>query len=44
VTFGALEKVAYQSRPQRFEYVPTKLGNEMKPMLKELRAFGDANL
>ena len=44
VIFGALEKVAYQSRPQRFEYVPTKLGNEMKPLLKELRAFGDANL
>ena len=44
VTFGALVKVAYQSKPQRFEYVPTKLGNEMKPLLKELRAFGDANL
>ena len=44
VTFGALEKVAYQSRPQRFEYVPTKLGSEMKTLLKELRAFGDANL
>ncbi|MEZ7818502.1 MAG: DNA-binding HxlR family transcriptional regulator [Candidatus Azotimanducaceae bacterium] len=44
VTFGALKKVAYQSKPQRFEYVPTKLGSEMKPLLKTLRAFGDANL
>lgn len=44
VAFGALEKVAYQSKPQRFEYVPTTLGGEMKPLLKALRAFGDANL
>jgi DNA-binding HxlR family transcriptional regulator len=42
VTFGALEKIAYQSKPERFQYVPTKLGNSMKPLLKELRAFGDA--
>ncbi|MDG1135144.1 MAG: helix-turn-helix domain-containing protein [Pseudomonadales bacterium] len=44
VTFGALEKVAYQSKPERFEYVPTKLGNSMEPLLKELRAFGDAHV
>ena len=44
VTFGALEKVAYQSKPQRFEYVPTKLGSAMKPLLVELSVFGDANM
>jgi DNA-binding HxlR family transcriptional regulator len=44
VTFGALEKIAYQSKPERFQYVPTKLGNSMKPLLKELRAFGDAHV
>ena len=44
VTFGALEKVAYQSKPQRFKYVPTNLGDQMKPLLQALRAFGDANL
>ena len=44
VTFGALEKIAYQSKPERFQYVPTKLGNSMKPLLKQLRAFGDAHV
>ncbi|MEV3860873.1 helix-turn-helix domain-containing protein [Streptomyces sp. NPDC050095] len=41
---GILEKVAYQDRPQRFEYRPTRAGLELEPVLMTLMAWGDRHL
>ena len=34
----------YQPRPPRSEYVPTPQGNELKPLLREVRKFGEKYL
>ncbi|MFE1954993.1 MULTISPECIES: winged helix-turn-helix transcriptional regulator [Streptomyces] len=44
VEAGILEKVAYQERPQRFEYRPTQAGLELEPVLMTLMAWGDRHL
>ncbi|MFE7776970.1 winged helix-turn-helix transcriptional regulator [Streptomyces sp. NPDC057445] len=44
VEAGVLEKVPYSERPPRFEYVPTKAGLELQPVLLTLMAWGDRHL
>ncbi|MFI9778065.1 helix-turn-helix transcriptional regulator [Streptomyces sp. NBC_01003] len=44
VDAGVLKKVAYQERPQRFEYRPTTAGLELEPVLMTLMAWGDRHL
>ncbi|MFF2506388.1 winged helix-turn-helix transcriptional regulator [Streptomyces sp. NPDC058067] len=44
VDAGILRKVAYQERPQRFEYRPTTAGLELEPVLMTLMAWGDRHL
>ncbi|HCD26845.1 MAG TPA: transcriptional regulator [Gammaproteobacteria bacterium] len=39
---GFLEKVPYQTNPMRYEYVPTDLAKALKPLLREVRKFGEA--
>jgi DNA-binding HxlR family transcriptional regulator len=39
-----LAKVPYQTRPTRYEYVPTELGNALKPVLRALKSFGEEHL
>jgi DNA-binding HxlR family transcriptional regulator len=41
---GLLEKQPYQERPVRYEYVPTALGEELKPVMKAMRIFGEKHL
>ena len=38
---GVLEKVAYQERPERFEYRLTDKGRDLWPVLMALMQFGD---
>ena len=44
VGLGLLEKVPYQNRPPRYEYVPTAKGEALKPVLRSLRRFGEDHL
>ena len=44
VGLGLLEKVPYQDRPLRFEYIPTERGKALKPMLRAMKAFGEQHL
>ncbi|KOG31993.1 winged helix-turn-helix transcriptional regulator [Streptomyces resistomycificus] len=44
VDAGILTKEAYQERPQRFEYRPTRAGLELEPVLMTLMAWGDRHL
>ncbi len=39
-----LEKVPYQERPTRYEYVPTEKGKALKPVLKAMRQYGESYL
>jgi DNA-binding HxlR family transcriptional regulator len=39
-----LAKVPYQTRPARYEYVPTELGKALKPVLRALKSFGEQHL
>jgi DNA-binding HxlR family transcriptional regulator len=41
VAEGILEKVAYQERPQRYEYVLTDKGLDFWPVMVELLQWGD---
>jgi DNA-binding HxlR family transcriptional regulator len=41
---GILGRVAYQDRPQRFEYRLTELGESLHPVISVLRAWGDRHL
>ncbi len=38
---GVLEKVAYQERPERFEYRLTEKGLDLWPVIVSLLQFGD---
>lgn len=38
---GVVERVAYQTRPERFDYLLTAKGLELWPVLDGLRAWGD---
>ena len=40
VDWGLLEKVPYQTRPLRYQYVPTVQGRALRPLLREARKFG----
>lgn len=40
VDWGLLEKVPYQTRPPRYQYVPTVQGRALRPLLREARKFG----
>ncbi|MDB2511043.1 helix-turn-helix transcriptional regulator [Luminiphilus sp.] len=44
VGLGLLAKVPYQTRPTRYEYVPTELGKALKPVLRALKSFGEEHL
>jgi DNA-binding HxlR family transcriptional regulator len=43
VDAGLLEKRQYQARPPRYEYVPTALGRDFRPVLVALLAWGNRN-
>ena len=44
VGLGLLDKVPYQERPLRYEYIPTERGKALKPMLRAMKAFGEQHL
>jgi DNA-binding HxlR family transcriptional regulator len=44
VTEGILERVRYSERPERYEYVLTEKGKELRVALAALRQWGDAHL
>lgn len=44
VGLGLLSKQLYHERPARYEYVPTPLGTELRPLLSAMKAFGEAQL
>ena len=44
VGLGLLAKEPYQTRPTRYEYVPTELGMALKPVLRALKSFGEEHL
>lgn len=44
VGLGLLDKVPYQERPLRYEYIPTERGKALKPMLRAMKAFGEQQL
>lgn len=37
---GLLEREAYQERPPRYRYVPTRRGRELLPIMRELIVWG----
>lgn len=41
VEAGLLERVPYQERPRRYEYVPTEAGRDFRPVLWSLMAWGN---
>ncbi|MGK5530361.1 winged helix-turn-helix transcriptional regulator [Streptomyces sp. URMC 129] len=41
VDAGVLERVPYNERPRRFEYRPTQAGQDLRPVLMMLMAWGD---
>lgn len=43
VRFGLLEKVQYQEHPVRYRYEPTAKAQELKPILRSIRRFGESN-
>ncbi len=44
IEHGLLQKEAYQARPPRFRYEPTRIAQELKPILVSLKRFGDSYL
>ncbi len=44
VSIGMLEKIAYQTKPVRYEYSPTPLGHSLQPVLQEILKFGQTHL
>ena len=44
VDFGLMEKVQYQTHPVRYRYEPTEMANELKPILRSIKRFGEKNL
>ena len=44
VGLGLLHKQQYHERPARYEYVPTPLGKELRPLLTAMRVFGETHL
>jgi len=43
VESGLLERRLYSERPPRYEYVPTELGRDFRPVLWALLAWGNRN-
>lgn len=41
---GLLEKVRYQDHPVRFRYEPTRTAQQLKPILRSLKQFGEKHL
>jgi DNA-binding HxlR family transcriptional regulator len=44
VAHGLLEKIPYQEKPLRYSSVPTKMGEEVRPILKSLWRYGETYL
>src|SRR5215218_5552327 len=43
VAAGVLERRRYQERPERFEYVLTEAGRDLKPVIVALAAWGQTH-
>lgn len=43
VEMGLIEKVQYLERPVRFRYEPTPKAQELKPILRSIKRFGENN-
>jgi DNA-binding HxlR family transcriptional regulator len=41
VEHGVLERVPYQERPVRHDYVPTEMGADLAPVILAMQAWGD---
>lgn len=44
IEFGVLERRLYQVRPDRYEYVLTESGNDLKMVLFAIKQWGDRNI
>ncbi|XOV82374.1 MAG: winged helix-turn-helix transcriptional regulator [bacterium] len=40
VRLGLLEKIPYQARPLRYEYIPTEAGQRIEPLLRAMHHYG----
>lgn len=44
VESGFMEKVAYQDKPVRYHYLPTKQGKAVRPLIRAMKNFGETYL
>lgn len=44
VACGLLERHQYHERPARYEYLPTAMGEKLRPVLNVIKQFGQENL
>lgn len=41
---GIIRKIPYQQRPERFEYLPTRVGTELLPVLQAIARWAAKNI
>ena len=44
VACGLLERHQYHDKPARYEYLPTAMGEKLRPVLNVIKQFGQENL
>ena len=44
VACGLLERHQYHDKPARYEYLPTVMGEKLRPVLNVIKQFGQENL
>ena len=44
VSCGLLERHQYHDKPARYEYLPTAMGEKLRPVLNVIKQFGQENL
>ena len=44
VACGLLERHQYHDKPARYEYLPTDMGEKLRPVLNVIKQFGQENL
>ena len=44
VACGLLERHLYHEKPARYEYLPTAMGEKLRPVLNVIKQFGQENL